>query len=70
MSDNTNPLWDDNSIQFPRLISEIMACGVTEELWDDLLTAMDLESDDLAELFDRAQMEWEEIKLRNCPIGT
>ena len=65
--DNPKDLWEHNSVQFPRLISEIMATGVSEEQWDDLLTSMDLESDDLSELFDRAQEEWESIKNRHCP---
>lgn len=54
--------WQDNSIQFPRLLAEIIAVGLSEEQWDGLLDAMDLESDDLSELFDRAQEEWERIK--------
>jgi len=60
--DIDRPLWEDNSIQFPRLLSEIIAVGLKEWQWDSLLLAMDLESDDLSELFDRAQAEWERQK--------
>jgi hypothetical protein len=61
-------LWQYNHIQFPRLLAEIMASGcLTEEAWDTLMESMDLESDELSELFDRAQEEWESIKNRHCP---
>ncbi len=54
--------WHDNSIQFPRLLAEIAATvELTEDQWDDLLASMDLETDDLRELFDRAQEAWEGI---------
>jgi len=54
--------WENNAIQFPRLLSEIIAVGIDEQQWDDILESMDLESDELNELFDRAQTEWERIK--------
>lgn len=54
--------WQNNHIQFPRLIAEIYAMGMPEELWDDLLETMDLESEELNELFLRAQKEWEILK--------
>lgn len=53
-------LWEDNSIQFPRLIAEIMA---TQELdFTTLCESMDLSPDDLEELFDRAHYAWERAK--------
>ena len=63
MSDNqTNPKWASNMIQFPRLISEIVA---TQNLdMESLCESMDLEQSDIDELFDRAQSEWETIKQR------
>lgn len=57
-----NPLWLDDSVQFPRLLSEIIANGLDEGQWDALLTSMDLTSDELSDLFDRAQEAWEKIK--------
>lgn len=38
-------LWADNSIQFPRLLAEIIGVGLSESQWDALLDSMDLESD-------------------------
>jgi hypothetical protein len=59
----TNPKWESNMIQFPRLIAEINA---TQELdIDALCESMDLEPSDIEELFDRADREWEKIKRVN-----
>ena len=60
--DNPNKpnYWDNNFVQFPRLIAEIAA---TQKL--DLLTLageMDLSVHHINELFDRANTEWERIK--------
>jgi hypothetical protein len=52
-------IWKNSSIQFPRLLAEIMAVGLTEAQWDGLLESMDLESDRLSELFERAQKLFE-----------
>lgn len=60
--ETTNP-WQENEIQFPRLIAEIQATGIinnpTRAL---LLESMDLEAHELDELFLRAEEEWEHIK--------
>jgi hypothetical protein len=57
-------LWDDDSIQFPRLICEIIA---TQELdLAELGESMDLEPADLNELFERAHVKWEQSKKENC----
>lgn len=57
---NTNPLWDDNAIQFPRLLCEIMA---TQDLNLDVLAeSMDLNVADVTDLFDRADDAWERAK--------
>jgi hypothetical protein len=61
-------IWRDDSIQFPRLLAEIMAVGLTDEQCNNLETSMDIDQDQLLELFDRAQTEWEEIKKKYCPI--
>ena len=55
-------LWEINEIQFPRLIAEIIAVGLSNEQWDMLEESMDLNRSELNELFDRAQAEWEKIK--------
>ena len=57
--------WEMNEIQFPRLISEIISVGLTETQWDQLLDTMDLKPGDLAELFDRAQAQWEIMKWKS-----
>lgn len=53
--------WEDDSIQFPRLLCEIMA--TQENLDFDLLCdSMDLENDRIHELLDRANTAWEKAK--------
>ena len=59
---NTNSNWNKNSIQFPRLINEIEAIGLTDEQHNNLCDSMDLEPEDIDELFDRAQREFDNIK--------
>lgn len=64
-NDNINPLWEDDSIQFPRLISEIAANVVINgSEWQALLDSMSLEDADLNELFERAHVKWEQAKAR------
>jgi hypothetical protein len=59
--------WEKDEIQFPRLISEILATiEITNEDWAQLRDSMDLEDDDLQELFNRAQNKWEIIKRETC----
>lgn len=53
-------MWENDEIQFPRLLAEIVA---TQDLdYDALCEAMDITEDDIDELFDRAQERWEQIK--------
>jgi hypothetical protein len=55
--------WQDDFIQFARLLSEIQACEcLIDESWEELCQEMDLTSDELSDLFDRAQEAWEKIK--------
>jgi len=61
----TNPLWDDNELQFGRLIAEIEAAGgFTEALVQDLQVSMDLTEADIIGLLDRAQQAWDTTKER------
>lgn len=61
-------LWKDDAVQFPRLLAEIAATlEITAEQWDSLAESMDLEPEEIGELFDRAQAAWERLKLRHCP---
>lgn len=56
----SNQKWENNAIQFPRLLAEISA---TQELDIPALSeAMDLSIDDVNELLDRADRAWEDAK--------
>jgi len=57
-----NGLWADNRIQFPRLLAEINSVGLTPKQYRDLSESMDLTTEEIDELFDRAIQEWEAIK--------
>lgn len=59
-----NNVWNSNEIQFPRLIAEISANVDMSADWDALCNSMDISSNELNELFDRADKEWEEKKKR------
>jgi hypothetical protein len=55
-----NNVWTDNAIQFPRLLTEIMA---TQEIdLDSLAESMDLSCDEVHEIFDRAEKTWTAVK--------
>ena len=63
ISIDSNTNWENNAIQFPRLIAEICAnIEFKPKHWKDLQDSMDLSEDELNELFDRANDEWEKIK--------
>ena len=53
-NENTNPVWNNSGIQFPRLLAEILAVGLTPKQYQDLGRSMDLDIDDIDELFERA----------------
>lgn len=58
----TNPTskWEDDALQFSRLLCEINA---TQELdFEALADAMDLAVEDVESLFDRANDAWESAK--------
>jgi hypothetical protein len=55
--------WENNSIQFPRLIEEAQAAGAfTTEVIAEMADSMDLETHEVHELLVRAQRAWEQIK--------
>lgn len=61
-------LWLDDSVQFPRLIAEILATQPLD--FGALCGSMDLEPAELHNLLDRADTAWERAKLENCqPAG-
>ena len=54
-------LWQDDKVQFARLICEIVAA----QPWEDmtfLMESMDLRQSEVEELFDRAEEVWEAAK--------
>lgn len=56
--------WDDNSIQFPRLLAEIYATvTLTDEQWRALESSMDLMRDDILDVMFRADQVWQRMKL-------
>ena len=54
--------WDLNCLQFPRLLAEIRAVGLSTEQESELAASMDLDLEQIAEIFERAEDEWEVIK--------
>ena len=55
-------IWNNNEIQFPRLLAEINA---TQELdLDALAESMDLSVDSVKELFERANDKFEDINTK------
>ena len=59
--------WNDNAVQFPRLLAEIMATQDGLNIIS-LAESMDLTKDQVSELFDRAHAAWESNKAGN-PVG-
>ncbi len=60
-------LWKQNNIQFPRLLAELEAVGAfTPEVVKGLCDSMDITEEELGDLIDRAQEEWEIIKANYC----
>ena len=59
------PLWDNNEIQFARLICELVAnCDNLE--FDAVCESMDLSKRELMSLYDRANLVWERSKKEHC----
>lgn len=61
--------WENDSIQFPRLLAEInMVCPLSKVLtptqMNELCESMDLQVSDINEIFSRAQDTWDKIKSR------
>jgi hypothetical protein len=59
--------WDNNNIQFARLIAEAEAAGAfTLKVMRDMADSMDLDVGYVSELIDRAQISWEDIKAKTA----
>jgi hypothetical protein len=60
--------WNDNSIQFPRLLCEMNACvEINDDDWGYISQSMDLDIAEVDEILDRANDEWEKIKVGEKP---
>lgn len=65
LSRNSNLNWRNDAIQFPRLLAEMMSTiEFTTRQREDLCETMDLEWSEVLELFDRADLVWQAVKLR------
>jgi hypothetical protein len=57
--------WNNNAIQFPRLLAELQAAGVfTTSVVNDVADSMDLDPSQVFEIVDRAQYAWDDIVSR------
>lgn len=55
--------WSNDDIQFPRLLSEIYATfSFTDDQWESLCLSMDLDRENILEVFERADATWQRIK--------
>lgn len=60
-----NTLWDNNEVQFARLLCEIRAnISGSDVEWAELKVSMDLTSSDIESIFTRASLVWEKSKSR------
>jgi hypothetical protein len=61
----SNENWNNDAIQFPRLLSEMLATvDFTTKQREALAESMDLTWDGIGELLDRADHVWQDIKQR------
>ena len=58
--------WKDNRIQYPRLLSEIYAAGLSAKQEQNICKSMDINRAELYELLERADKEFDQIKLSRC----
>ena len=56
--------WAADAIQFPRLLAELRAVGLTGEQYAGLSESMDLTRDQIDELLERAETAWQQQKER------
>lgn len=59
-------IWGDDNVQFARLLSEIHAAGLTNEQVLTISESMDLPPAQIQELFERAEVSFEESKQTYC----
>lgn len=54
--------WEVNTLQFPRLLSELRATGLTRKQYKELQDSMNISRDEIDALLERAEEEWQTIK--------
>lgn len=62
-------LWDNDLIQFARLIAEMESLGILADHQEQIQEELDLEPSELAELIDRAQTIYDASKARLAHLG-
>ena len=61
--------WENDELQFARLLGEIMATSaITKEVMTELCDSMSLDEDGVEELMERAQAHWDATKAALYPI--
>lgn len=60
--DESGSRWDNNRVQFARLLAELRAVGLTDEQYAALRESMDLARDRIDEVLERAETEWQRLK--------
>lgn len=67
VSKDSNKNWNNNAIQFARLIAELEAAGgFPNSIMNALCESMDLDMGQISEIIDRAQGTWDAIKDKTC----
>ena len=56
-------LWDNDEVQFARLLSEILAVGLSGKQERDICASMGVSTVELTGLFERAEEAFERTKL-------
>lgn len=54
--------WGLNGFQFPRLLAEIRAVGLTKGQYKSLMSSMGLAKEEIDSLLERAENSWEDLK--------
>jgi hypothetical protein len=62
-------VWDNDQIQFPRLLAEVNALITDDEL-SRIEASMDLTTKQVEQLFDRAEKAWERIRMDHEDYGS
>ena len=54
--------WTDKTVQYPRLLAEIRAIGLSKEQYEALKESMDLTVDEIDDVLEWAETDWQTIK--------